>query len=140
MKKALLTTGALAALLALPLTVNAQQQGQPQQTQAQAPTTPSESRMTRHWTKRFGSLNLSDQQRQQVQSYIHQYSQAHPEGSPRDQQATRALRQQIMGVLTTDQQNQYRQQRQQHRAQAQQQNQQGPPSSDQQAPPSQPPG
>jgi hypothetical protein len=113
-----LTIVALAAALASPVAATAQQAQQPPGTQqGQARTTPSEAKITHRWMKRLGNLNLSSDQQQRVQSLINQYSQAHPEGSPRDPSAARALRQQIMGVLSADQQNQYRQQVQAHRQQ-----------------------
>jgi len=51
---------------------------------------------------------------------IDQYSQAHPEGSAVDPNAKRELRRQIMGVLSSDQQSQYKQERRAHRAAMQQ--------------------
>jgi len=113
-----LTIVALAAAIAAPVAVAAQQaQPPPGAQQGQARTTPSQAKITHRWMKRLGTLNLSSDQQQRVQSLINQYSQAHPEGSPRDPSAARALRQQIMGVLSADQQSQYRQQVQAHRQQ-----------------------
>ena len=114
-----LTIAALAAALAAPVAAAAQQAQAPSPgtQQGQARTTPSEAKITHRWMKRLGSLNLSGDQQQRVQSLINQYSQAHPQGSPRDPAAARALRQQIMGVLSADQQSQYRQQVQAHRQQ-----------------------
>jgi hypothetical protein len=60
-------------------------------------------------------LNLSNDQQQRIQSIIHEYSQSHPEGSPRGHGAMRELRQQVMGALTPDQQNEFRQQMRAHR-------------------------
>lgn len=155
--------GVLVAVLAMPLAVSAQQTQPPPPAQAQGPQgqapqqgrpTPDESVIQRRWMKRLGRVNLSSQQQQQIQSTIHQFSQAHPAGSPRDPQAARQLRQQILGVLNTDQQNQYHQQMQERRAQMQQRRQeqggqqgppdQGPPPNqgsppDQQPPPNTPP-
>ncbi|MGC1381115.1 MAG: hypothetical protein WA814_08850 [Candidatus Baltobacteraceae bacterium] len=137
MKINLLTIGGLAVALAMPLGVCAQQTQQAPPAQAQARTTPSEAKIQHRWQKRLGSLNLSGQQQQQIQSLIDQYSRSHPEGSPRDRDAAHALRQQIMGVLTSDQQGQLRAQmqarHQQMEARHSQQQQQ------QQAPQGQPP-
>ncbi len=66
------------------------------------------------------SLNLSGDQQQRIQSLINQYSQAHPEGSPRDRGASRELRHQIMGVLSDDQRNQYHQEMRARREQTRQ--------------------
>jgi Spy/CpxP family protein refolding chaperone len=142
MKMNLLAAGVFALALAAPLGVYAQQ-GQPPPTQSYGHhTTPSEAKLQHRWMKRFGHLNLSGDQQQRVQSIIDQYSQTHPEGSPVDRNASHALRQQLMGVLNSDQQNQYREQMheqhqrmQQRRAQTQQPGAQQPP--DQQAPPDQ---
>ncbi len=46
------------------------------------------------------SLNLSDQQKAQIKTMVQQYRQQHPQGSAPDHQARKALREQIMGVLT----------------------------------------
>ncbi len=113
----LLTLGALAAALALPLAASAQQSQPPPTQQAQGRTTPSEAKVQHRWMKRLGGLNLSADQQQHIQSLIGQFSQAHPEGSPRDPNAARALREQILSVLTPDQQSQYRQMVAQRRAQ-----------------------
>lgn len=129
-----LAAGAFAAVLALPLGAYAQQDQAPAQ-HSRATTTPNQQRIQNHWAKRFGHLNLSGDQQQRIQSLINQFSQAHPEGSPRDRGASRELRRQIMGVLSDDQRNQYhqemrarRQQMQQRQGQMQGQNQdqQGP--------------
>ncbi len=81
MKINLLAAGAFAAALALPLGVCAQQ-GQPPRRQRTA-TLPPAKPGSSTWAKRFGNLNLSGDQQQHVQSIINQYSQTHPEGSPR---------------------------------------------------------
>jgi Spy/CpxP family protein refolding chaperone len=70
--------------------------------------------------RRFANLNLSDQQRSQIQSLLQNYRQAHPKGSQPDPQARKALRQSIMGVLTPDQRAKLQAMRQQRRAQQQQ--------------------
>ena len=58
---------------------------------------PAKPRLQHRWMKRFGHLNLSGDQQQHIQSMIDQYSQAHPEGSPRDRDASRELRRQDHG-------------------------------------------
>jgi hypothetical protein len=128
MKINVLTVSALLVALGAPIGAAAQQAPAPP-AQAQNRTTPSEGKLEHHWMKRLGKLNLSGDQQQKIQSMIDQYSQSHPEGSPRDRQATQDLRRQILGVLTTDQQSQYREQVREHRQQMQQrQGQQGQPS------------
>lgn len=119
MKINLLTVGALAVALAIPVAASAQQ-AQPPAAHARAHMTPGGPQLHHRWMKRFGHLNLSGDQQQRIGSMIDQYSQGHPQGSPVDRNASRALRQQIMGVLSPDQQNQFRQERQAHRAQMQQ--------------------
>jgi Spy/CpxP family protein refolding chaperone len=136
MKTSQLMVGVLAAVLALPLAVSAQQtQPPPPPAQAQGPVTPNESVMQHRWAKHLGGLNLSSQQQQQIQSIVHQYSQAHPAGSPRDPQGARDVRRQIMGVLSPDQQNQFHQQMQARRAQMRQRREQMEQSGGQQGPP-----
>jgi hypothetical protein len=130
MKINLLAACAFAAALAMPLGAHAQQyqQGQGQYAGHRSSGTPSPARLQRRWAKRFGRLNLSGDQQQRIQGLINQYSQSHPEGSPRDPGATRELRRQIMSTLSPDQQNQIRQQMRAHhahRAQAQGGYQQG---------------
>lgn len=114
-----LAAGAFAAVLALPLCAYAQQDQAPAQ-HSRATTTPNQQRIQNHWAKRFGHLNLSGDQQQRIQSLINQFSQAHPEGSPRDRSASRELRRQIMGVLSDDQRNQYHQEMRARREQSQQ--------------------
>lgn len=110
MKINLLTVGALAVALAVPLGASAQQNQNPAQGQTQRRATmPSGARLQHRWMKRLGNLNLSGDQQQRIQSVIDRYSQSHPEGSARDRGAFRELRRQIMGQLTGDQQNQFRQ-------------------------------
>jgi Spy/CpxP family protein refolding chaperone len=121
MKINLFAAAAFAVALAMPLAVGAQQ-GQPPA--AQAAGTPSQARIQHRWMRRFANLNLSGDQQQRIQSIINDYSRAHPEGSPRDRQANRELRRQLMGVLTSDQQNQFRQQMRARRAQMQQRREQ----------------
>jgi hypothetical protein len=158
MKINLLAVSAFAAALAFPLGVSAQQSQPPPAAQQYGHRSSDPAKLQHRWMKRLSKLNLSGDQQQRVQSILDQYSQAHPAGSPPDRNASRALRQQLMGVLTPDQQNQYhqamrahREQMQQHRAQmqqgpggqqqyqqGQQQYQQGPPQ-DQSGPPDQRP-
>lgn len=118
MKINLLAVGALAAALLAPVGAYAQQ-GQPP-ARGYGHGVPSEARLQQRWAKRFRSLNLSGDQQQRIQSMIHEYSQAHPEGSQPDRGSSRAFRQQIMGQLTPDQRNAYHQQMQAHRAQMRQ--------------------
>jgi hypothetical protein len=84
---------------------------------------PSEGRLQQHWARKMRKLNLSGDQQQRIQSMIHQYSQSHPEGTPRGHGAMRELRQQLMGTLTPDQQNQFRQMMHAHRGKNHQQRQ-----------------
>ncbi|PZR56630.1 MAG: hypothetical protein DLM50_07900 [Candidatus Meridianibacter frigidus] len=49
-------------------------------------------------------LNLSADQTQRIQGRVQQYRAAHPKGSPKDRQAAKALRGQILAVLTPEQQ------------------------------------
>lgn len=154
MKQNLIAAAAFAVALALPLGVCAQQTQNPTQTQTQSGrTVPSQAKLEHRWTKRLGSLNLSGDQQQRIQTLIQQYSQAHPEGSARDPSSSKELRRQIMGVLSSDQQNQLRQERKSRHQQNQQrsgqggQNQgpsqqspQGAPPDQQQPPGQQPPG
>ncbi|HET6274943.1 MAG TPA: hypothetical protein VFE16_03255 [Candidatus Cybelea sp.] len=135
MKTHLLAVSALAAVLALPLGAVAQQDQAPAAHAQGRTTTPSPAKIQNQWARRFGQLNLSGDQQQRIQSLINQYSQAHPEGSARDRDASRQLRHQIMGVLSDDQRNQYHQQmraRREQKRQRQGQMQQG--SQDQQYP------
>jgi hypothetical protein len=132
-----LAVGAFAvALVAMPLGVYAQQ-GQPPASAHGRPM-PSEAQLQHRWAKRLGDLNLSSDQQQHIQSLIHEFSQAHPQGSAPDREANREFRRQLMGQLSDDQRNQFRQERQAHRAQLQQRGQmQGGP--DQQGAPQGPP-
>jgi len=109
MKMKLLAAGALAVALVAPLGAYAQQ-GQAPAYPRHARAMPSEARLQQHWARRFGNLNLSQDQQQRIQSMIHQYSQAHPEGTAPDREANREFRRQLMSQLSDDQRNQYRQQ------------------------------
>jgi hypothetical protein len=107
------------AMLAAPLGAYAQGT-QPPTARSYGHTNPSQARLQHRWTKRFGGLNLSGDQQQRIQSLIGQYSQAHPQGSPRDRGAARELRRQLMSVLSSDQQNQFHQEMRARRAQMRQ--------------------
>ncbi len=117
MKINFLSAAAFVAALAMPLGASAQQSQTPGGRGHHATTTPSHTKLTHRWQKKLGSLNLSGDQQQRVQSLIDRYSQDHPEGSPRDRNASRELRNQIMGVMNSDQQNQYRQEMHQRHGQ-----------------------
>jgi Spy/CpxP family protein refolding chaperone len=102
---------ALAAVLSLPLAVCAQQSDQPvAQPQGGAPAPRANAHIYRRWSQLLSGINLTNQQHDQIQGFLDQFSQAHPSGSPPDHQAARALREQIFSVLTPDQQTQLRQQ------------------------------
>ncbi|MGA8575584.1 MAG: hypothetical protein WB609_07875 [Candidatus Cybelea sp.] len=120
MKTNLLALGAFAAVLALPLGAYAQQDQAPAARAQGRTTTPSQAKIQNHWAKRFGHLNLSNDQQQHIQSLINQFSQTHPEGSARDRGASRELRHQIMGVLNDDQRNAYREEMRARREQMRQ--------------------
>jgi Spy/CpxP family protein refolding chaperone len=141
MKINLLAAGIFALALAMPLGAVAQQ-SQPPAMQSSGHVTPSQAKLQHRWMKRLQGVNLSGDQQQRIQSIIGQYSQAHPEGSPSDRDASREMRRQVMGVLTTDQQNQYHEQMRARRAQMQQrraQTQQQSPNDQQGSPDRQPP-
>jgi Spy/CpxP family protein refolding chaperone len=53
-------------------------------------------------------IDLSDQQKAQIKTMTDQYRAAHPDGSPPDPAAHKALEDQVMTVLTPDQQAQYK--------------------------------
>ncbi len=54
-------------------------------------------------------INLTDQQRTQVHQLTQQYRDKHPQGTAPDPAGRKALREQIMNVLTPDQQAQVKQ-------------------------------
>jgi len=135
MKINLLAAGAFAVALAMPLGAHAQQ-GQPPAAPAYGRPMPSEGQLQHRWARKLGNLNLSPDQQQRIQSIIHQYSQAHPQGSAPDREANRELRRQLMSQLNDDQRNQYRQQMRARRAQMQQRYQ-GPADQQYQRPPDQ---
>ena len=90
----LLTTGALVALLAVPLVATAQQAPSPPGAPAQGG--------HRHGMgmQRFRNLNLTQQQQTQIESLMKQFHESHPAGSPPDRQAREQLHQQIDAILT----------------------------------------
>ncbi len=167
----LLIAGALAASLALPLAASAQQSPQPpynpqqQQQQPQQPgapgqpgprnlTTPSVYALQAQFGRIFGNLGITAPQQAQITSLINSFAQTHPEGSPRDRKGMKELRQEILSILTPQQQAQYEQERaalqvqraQQHQQRLQQQQQQQgqapqgqPPYQGSPVPPQQPP-
>jgi hypothetical protein len=98
---------ALVAALALPIGASAQVVQQPGPVQGQQQRSPG-ARQYQRWMKRLSGLNLSQQQQQQVQGALSQFASQHPAGSPKDPQASHALRDQIYSILTPDQQNQLR--------------------------------
>jgi hypothetical protein len=122
----LVVVGALAASLALPLAASAQQSPQPpyayppqQQQQPGAPlqppsqnqTTPSASQLQAQIGRQFANLGITGQQQAQITSLINSFAQSHPEGSPRDRRGMKELRQEILSILTPQQQAQYEQAR-----------------------------
>lgn len=97
-----LLSGALAVAIGLPIV------GCAQQAPAQSQPGASQGAYGHHhggmrWMQ---GLNLSDQQKQQIQTLMQQYRQAHPRGSQPDPQARQQLQQQIMNVLTPAQRTQ----------------------------------
>jgi Spy/CpxP family protein refolding chaperone len=109
MKITLVTAGTLALAMVAPLSVSAQQAAPPPyQTQGHMRVTPDEPTMQHRWQKRLGVLNLSRDQQQRISSIVHGFAQTHPAGSPQDRAGSKALRQQIMAVLSPAQVQQYR--------------------------------
>jgi Spy/CpxP family protein refolding chaperone len=84
--------------------------------QASPCVTPTQQKLYDRTMRRFGSLGLSSQQQQQIQSLIAQFSQAHPAGSPLDRDAMRQLRQSTLAVLTPQQRDTLSQETEQRRA------------------------
>ena len=122
----ILTLAALLAALTMPIAVSAQVAQPP--VPAQAYPTRTQTTQATHeyhrWTKRLAGINLNAQQQQQVQHLLDQFASTHPAGSPRDSAGARALRQQILSVLTPQQQQQYEQEMQAIKARHQQQHMQ----------------
>ena len=118
-----LLSGALAVAIGLPVA------GFAQQSPAQSPPGAQQQGAFGHhrggMMRRFEDLNLSDQQKQQIQTLISQYRQAHPRGSQPDPQSRKQLHEQIMSVLTPQQQAQYKADTQKMRAQRQEREENG---------------
>ncbi|HEV7180710.1 MAG TPA: Spy/CpxP family protein refolding chaperone [Candidatus Baltobacteraceae bacterium] len=95
----ILLSGALALAVALPVA------GFAQQTPAQPPAgAPAAGHHHNHGMRMFRGLNLSDQQKAQLQQIRDQYRQSHPEGSAPDRASRKAMHDQMMNVLTPAQQ------------------------------------
>ncbi|MBV8638099.1 MAG: hypothetical protein JO322_08420 [Candidatus Eremiobacteraeota bacterium] len=94
-----LLSGALAVAIGLPIV------GCAQQAPAQSQPGASQGAYGHHHggMRWLAGVNLSDQQKQQIQTLMQQYRQAHPRGSQPDPQARQQLQQQVMNVLTPDQ-------------------------------------
>jgi hypothetical protein len=117
--KILSLAASLALAFSLPLAASAQTVAPPYGSQVQAHHDPGKATYS-HWMKRLNGVNLSGDQQQHIQSLLGQYAQQHPVGSPRDPQAAHALRDQIFGVLNSQQQEQVRQNMHAMKAQAKQ--------------------
>jgi Spy/CpxP family protein refolding chaperone len=110
--QATVLAGFIAASLALPAVA-----------QVQAPPPPAQSQQ--HGDRmmhRFDDLNLSDQQKSQIQTLLQNYRQAHPRGSAPDPDSRKQLQEQINTVLTPDQRAQLKADMERFRAQRQQRN------------------
>ena len=116
----LLLSGALAVAIGLPIAGCAQQS--PDQSQPGAAQSGEAGHRHGDMMKRFSDLNLSDQQKQQIQGIVQQYRQAHPQGSQPDPQARKQMQEQIMNVLTPQQQAQYKADREKMRQRYEQRN------------------
>jgi Spy/CpxP family protein refolding chaperone len=82
------------------------------QSQVAGPASQASSALSGHhagFMRALHGMNLSDQQRSQIMQLMQQYHQAHPQGSAVDPQARRALHQQILAILTPQQQAQWKQ-------------------------------
>ena len=104
--QATVLAGLIAASLSLPAIAQVQQ----------APAPPAQSQHGDRMMRRFSNLNLSDQQKSQIQTLVQNFRQAHPKGSTPDPDARKALRSQIETVLTPDQRAQFKADEQKHRA------------------------
>lgn len=93
--RSLLVPAALATALAVPAVSFAQVQPAPAQTGGQR---------HRSGFRFLKDLNLSPQQQAQIEQIRDQFRQAHPQGSARDPQAMKDMRDKIMAVLTPAQQ------------------------------------
>jgi len=102
--RSLLIPAALAAAFAVPAVGFAQLQPSP------APLTQPMQGRRHHggfgFMREMRSLNLSTQQKSQIQQLMRQFRQAHPRGSAPDPQARKDLRTKVMAVLTPAQQQQ----------------------------------
>lgn len=97
-------SGAALLALALPLAVSAQT--------TPAPTAPTVAGEHRHHGgglngRAMRGITLSDAQKAQMLQIRTAYRTAHPKGSTPDPAARKALREQMLGVLTADQRTQY---------------------------------
>lgn len=97
----LLMSGVIALAMSLPIVGCAQQAND--QTSA-----PHGARGHHGMMAAMRGVNLSDQQKAQIKQITDQYRQAHPEGSAPDPAARKAMRDQVMSVLTPDQQAQFK--------------------------------
>jgi len=86
-----------------------QQPGYPQQRPSQNQTTPSVYALQAQFARQFANLGITGQQQAQITSLINSFAQSHPQGSPRDRMGMKELRQQILSILTPQQQAQYEQ-------------------------------
>lgn len=91
-----LLSGALAVAIGLPI-VGCAQQAPAQSQPAASPGAYGHHHGGMRWLQ---GVNLTDQQKQQIQTLTQQYRQAHPRGSSPDPQAREQLRTQVMNVLT----------------------------------------
>ena len=108
----ILLSGALALAMGLPIA------GCAQQTPAQAPVSSPAGEHHHHngMMRMLRGVNLTPQQKTQLQNMMQQYHQSHPKGSAPDPAARKALHQQMMNVLTPAQQAQVKQNMQQMRS------------------------
>ncbi len=107
--QATVLAGLMAAGLALPAVAQGQQPAPPAQTQQHG------DRMMRM----YKNLNLTDQQKSQIQTLMQNYRQAHPRGSTPDPDARKQLHEQVNALLTPDQRTQLQAEEQQFRVQHQ---------------------
>ena len=61
------------------------------------------------FARQFANLGITGQQQAQITSLINSFAQSHPQGSPRDRKGMKELRQEILSILTPQQQAQYEQ-------------------------------
>jgi Spy/CpxP family protein refolding chaperone len=96
--------GAAALAIALPLAVSAQTTTAAPATNATHAHAHGGGGLNR---RAMNGINLSDAQKQQLLQLRTAYKQAHPKGSTPDPASRKALREQMLNVLTTDQRTQY---------------------------------